>query len=122
MTEELAGMVEAVTEHNGSLEHLMFYELNEDFFQTFYNNPFSAVKAWAFGGDNNLLHEYVKFDGNGNLETFPEWKRNEILLEHKDEIAEEYENATGDSVVFTETGVLIKDKDGFLCHFAREEK
>ena len=91
MVDKLARMVKTVTEHNGSLEHLMFYELNEDFFQTFYNNPFAAVKAWAFGGDNSLFHEYVKFDGNGNLETFPTWKRDEILLEHKDEIVEEYE-------------------------------
>jgi hypothetical protein len=89
--DKLAEMVETVSIYNDSLEHLMFYELDKDFFQDFYSDdPFAAVKAWAFGGDNSLFHEYVKFDGNGNLETFPTWKRDEILLEHKDEIVEEY--------------------------------
>jgi hypothetical protein len=89
--DKLAEMVETVSIYNDSLDYLKLYRLDEDFFQDFYSDdPFAAVKAWVFGGDNSLAHEYVRFDGNGNLETFSEWKRDEILSSHKDEIAEEY--------------------------------
>ena len=67
--DKLAEMVETVSIYNDSLDYLKLYRLDED---------------------NSLAHEYIRFDGNGNLETFSEWKRDEILSSHKDEILEEY--------------------------------
>ena len=48
------------------------YNNDEDFFSTFYPNPGDGLKVAQaiFYGDYNYSHEYVKFNGYGNLETF----------------------------------------------------
>ncbi len=46
------------------------YENDEEFFNMcFEGKPFKAVRA-TFYGDYNFSHEYVIFNGYGNLETF----------------------------------------------------
>ena len=46
------------------------YGNDEDFFETFFsNNSYEAVRATHFG-DYNYSHDYVMFNGYGNLESF----------------------------------------------------
>lgn len=44
---------------------------DEDFFSTFYPNPGDGLKVAQaiFYGDYNYSHDYVKFNGYGNLES-----------------------------------------------------
>lgn len=45
------------------------YDFDEDFFETFFSGkPYEAARATAFG-DVNWGHDYVTFNGYGNLET-----------------------------------------------------
>jgi hypothetical protein len=45
------------------------YNNDEDFFETYFGNAMEAVRAVAFG-DYNYSHDYIIFNGYGNLETF----------------------------------------------------
>jgi hypothetical protein len=47
------------------------YNNDEDFFSTFYPNPGDGLKVAQaiFYGDYNYSHDYVKFNGYGNLES-----------------------------------------------------
>ena len=55
---------------NGNLENLQFYNNDEDFFDTYFNNnPYEAVRA-TFYGDYRFNDDYVYFNGYGNLVSF----------------------------------------------------
>ena len=47
-----------------------FYDFDEEFFNTFFEgNPMAAARAVNFG-DVNWSHNYIKFDGYANLQSF----------------------------------------------------
>jgi hypothetical protein len=46
------------------------YSNDEDFFNTFFEGKPMEVARAQFYGDYNFSHEYVIFNGYGNLETF----------------------------------------------------
>ena len=55
---------------NGNFENLQFYNNDEDFFDTYFNNnPYEAVRA-TFYGDYRFNDDYVYFNVCGNLESF----------------------------------------------------
>lgn len=66
---------ELVQLNNEYCQHINDYDSeihfnDEDFFNTFYENkPFEVARA-IFYGDYNFSHDYVIFNGYGNLETF----------------------------------------------------
>jgi hypothetical protein len=47
-----------------------FFVNDEEFFNTFFNGKPHEVARATFYGDYNFSHDYVKFNGYGNLETF----------------------------------------------------
>lgn len=64
------------------------YINDEDFFNTFFeNNPMEAVRA-TFYGDYDFRHDYVIFNGYGNLETF-NYMDTDRLVETVEIMAEE---------------------------------
>lgn len=90
--EELDQLVTAIHAYNGELEHLMFYENDEEFFDTyFYNKPMEAVRAVQYG-DYNYNDPYVQFDGYMNLVSYDTWQYKEALQAHIDEIIEQVYN------------------------------
>jgi hypothetical protein len=44
---------------------------DEDFFETFFSGSGIKLAQAIFYGDYNYSHDYVRFNGYGNLETFP---------------------------------------------------
>jgi hypothetical protein len=57
------------------------YGNDEDFFETFFsNNVIDAVRA-ASHGEYNFSENYVKFDGNGNLESFNYFGTDDLIDE-----------------------------------------
>lgn len=53
-----------------------WYDFDEEFFNTYFNDPLEAVRAWHFGGGdkNSWNDEYIHFNAYGNLETANEYE------------------------------------------------
>lgn len=78
--EELLSIVQDINGYNGSLDHLNFYENDEDFFNSFFSdNPIEVARA-TFYGNYKYCDQYVRFNGYGNLESFDDY---EIIQEIK---------------------------------------
>ena len=55
---------------NGNFENLQFYNNDEDFFDTYFNNnPYEVARA-TFYGDYRFNDDYVYFNAYGNLASF----------------------------------------------------
>lgn len=52
------------------LYELMDFSDPEEFFNTYFTNPYEAARATQFG-KVNWLDDYIKFDGYGNLQSVP---------------------------------------------------
>lgn len=84
--DELRQIANEICSCSGDLEHLQFFENDEEFFETFFNgNPMEAVRA-SFYGDYNYTEPFVRFDGYGNLESLEEYQIEEELKNNVDEI------------------------------------
>lgn len=55
--------------HNECNEHDQIFDFDEGFFNTFFSSPYEAARAVQFG-DINWNHQYIKFDGYGNLDSY----------------------------------------------------
>lgn len=74
---------------NGCLDFLDYMENDEDFFEIYYNNrPMEAVRA-CYYGNYNYMHDYVKIDAYGNLQSCNEWELQAEIRDYIDEIIEE---------------------------------
>lgn len=90
--EDLIRLIQDINSYNGELEHLMVFENDEEFFNTFFNNrPMEAVRS-ALYGRYNYNDEYVKFDGYENLESLDQWEYEELVKTHVDEVIEQFQN------------------------------
>ena len=85
--ETLLDVVSELNSWNSCLENLDFWENDEDFFNTFFNNPMEAIRA-TYYGDYNYNDEYVKFNGYGNIDSYSEYERIEEIKDNIDDIVE----------------------------------
>lgn len=86
--ELLIRTVQKINSWNGSLDHLEYFENDEEFFNMFFENKvIEAVRA-VYYGNYNYNDDYVKFDGYGNLETCNYYDFIEELQENINEIIE----------------------------------
>ena len=85
--ETLLDVVSELNFWNSCLSNLDFWENDEEFFNTFFDNPMEAVRA-SYYGNYNYNDDYVRFDGYGNLESFSEWKKNEEIKDNIDDIVD----------------------------------
>ena len=87
---QLREMVGMINSYDDSFEDLNYYENEDDFFNTFFNNNvLEAVRAVSFG-DYNYSDDYVRFDAYGNLKSASEYEVNSELEDYAEEIAERY--------------------------------
>ena len=90
--EELARLVNDINSYNGTLEHLVVFDNDEEFFKLFYQDkPLEAVRA-ALYGRYNYNDEYVKFDGYENLESLNQWEYEELLRSNVDDVIKEFQS------------------------------
>lgn len=83
---DLNSIVQDINSWDGSLEHLYFYENEEDFFKMFYENDvLGAVRAVCYG-EYNYMDEYVRINAYGNLESCSKYEIDSILEDSFDEI------------------------------------
>lgn len=84
----LMNTVRDINSYDCSLEHLIYYNNDEEFFNTFFkNDPMGAVRA-TFYGDYRYNDEYVKFNSYDNIESRQEWQIIEEMESCIDEIIE----------------------------------
>ena len=85
--ETLLDVVSELNSWNGCLENLEFWENDEEFFNTFFDNPMEAIRA-TYYGDYNYNDEYVKFNGYGNIDSYSEYERIEEIKNNIDDIVD----------------------------------
>ena len=85
--ETLLDVVSELNSWNGCLENLDFWENDEEFFNTFFNNPMEAIRA-TYYGNYNYNDDYVKFNGYGNIDSYSEYERIEEIKDNIDDIVE----------------------------------
>jgi hypothetical protein len=62
-----------------AMDSLIFTN-DQDFLETFFSNNLDGLARSIFYGDYNYSHDYIRFDGYGNLETF-NWFETKDLYE-----------------------------------------
>ena len=85
--ETLLDVVSELNSWNGCLEDLDFWENDEEFFNTFFDNPMEAIRA-TYYGNYNYNDDYVKFNGYGNIDSYSEYERIEEIKDNIDDIVE----------------------------------
>ena len=85
--ETLLDVVSELNSWNGCLENLEFWENDEEFFNTFFDNPMEAIRA-TYYGDYNYNDEYIKFNGYGNIDSYSEYERIEEIKDSIDDIVD----------------------------------
>ena len=85
--EILLEVVSELNSWNGCLENLDFWENDEEFFNTFFDNPMEAIRA-TYYGNYNYNDDYVKFNGYGNIDSYSEYERIEEIKDNIDDIVE----------------------------------
>ena len=83
--ETLLEVVSELNSWNGCLENLDFWENDEEFFNTFFDNPMEAIRA-TYYGNYNYNDDYVKFNGYGNIDSYSEYERIEEIKDNIDDI------------------------------------
>ena len=85
--ETLLDVVSELNSWNGCLDNLDFWENDEEFFNTFFDNPMEAIRA-TYYGNYNYNDDYVKFNGYGNIDSYSEYERIEEIKDNIDDIVE----------------------------------
>ena len=85
--ETLLDVVSELNSWNNCLDYLDFWENDEEFFNTFFENPMDAVRA-TYYGYYNYNDDYVKFNGYGNIDSYSEEEKNEEIKNNIDDIVD----------------------------------
>ena len=83
----LLDVVSELNSWNSCLENLDFWENDEEFFNTFFDNPMDAIRA-TYYGNYNYNDDYVKFNGYGNIDSYSEYERIEEIKDSIDDIVD----------------------------------
>ena len=84
---ELFEIVSQINSYDSSLQHLEFLNM-EDLDMYLDGLTPTDIANKIFFGDFNPNHEYFRFNGYENLESFDEWELNKELFDNIDEIIE----------------------------------
>ena len=84
---ELFEIVDEINSYDSSLQHLEFLYM-EDLDMYLNGLTPTDIANKIFFGDFNPNHEYFRFNGYGNLESFDQWELNKELFDNIDEIIE----------------------------------
>ena len=83
----LLDVVSELNSWNICFENLDFWENNEEFFNTFFDNPMEAIRA-TYYGNYNYNDDYVKFNGYGNIDSYSEYERIEEIKDNINDIVD----------------------------------
>ena len=108
--ETLLEVVSELNSWNGCLENLEFWENDEEFFNTFFNNPMDAIRA-TYYGNYNYNDDYVKFNGYGNIDSYSEYDRIEEIKDNIDDIVDNLIEYYYNIYINEELGDLLLEED-----------
>ena len=113
--ETLLDVVSELNSWNGCLDYLDFWENDEEFFNTFFENPMDAIRA-TYYGNYNYNDDYVKFNGYGNIDSYSEYERIEEIKDNIDDIV--------DNLIEYYYNIYINDKEleNLLLELLEEEE
>ena len=82
-------LVQELNSWNNCFDFLDYMKNDEDFFNCYFNNNvLEAVRSVCYG-NYNYMHDYVKIDAYGNLQSCNEWELQAEIRDYIDEIIEE---------------------------------
>ena len=85
--DELDCIVREINGWDGSLDWLEAHENDEDFFDTYFDNTFEAIRS-AHYGNYNYSDDLVRFNSYGKLDSFDRWEYEDELKDNIDDIIE----------------------------------
>ena len=83
----LLDVVSELNSWNGCLENLDFWENDEEFFNTFFDNPMESIMV-TYYGNYIYFDDCVKFNGYGTIDSYSEYVRIEEIKDNIDDIVE----------------------------------
>jgi len=87
-TEQLIDLTRDINSWDNSLDHLEMFDNDEHFFNDYFSGDVDkAVRAVCFG-TYNYMHEYVRFNGYENLESFSDLDYHALINENRHDIIE----------------------------------
>ena len=82
---EKMGIVNSINSYDNSLEDLCYYENDEDFFNTYFNDCYEVARAISYG-EYNFMDAYVHLNVYGNLESITEYGLSDLIDDYKEEV------------------------------------
>ena len=89
------------------------YDFDDVFFDTYFNSKAEVCRATVFGSVN-YSHDYIKFDGYGNLESISKHDA-ESLFEDSLEDIFEHEECWRDNIYDVEEEEEDEGSDAYIC-------
>lgn len=87
--DKLVEVVQAINSFNGELDFLQWFDNDEEFYNSFFlDNPMELARA-IYYGDYEYWHDYVRFNGYGNLESRDRYGVVKECKEYIDDIVNE---------------------------------
>ena len=87
--DDLKEMVSLINSCNGELDYLVYHYNDEDFFEVFFKDKIDVARAICYG-DYNFMHDYVRFDGYGNLKSVSLYEYDVEIEDAAEEIIEAF--------------------------------
>lgn len=86
---DVMNVVGEINSFDGSLDHLEYWNNDEEFFEVFFEgkSPMEVARAICYG-DYKYSDDYVKFNGYGNLVSYNQWELEMEFVDNAEEIAE----------------------------------
>jgi len=81
-------LIESINSYDGSFEEMEMFAFNDEFFETFFDNPADAARATQFGEIQSWNDEYIGFNGYGNLISKSRYEYGADCADMADEIAD----------------------------------
>lgn len=86
----LRNMVYACSSYDGGLEDYYYYNNDEDFYDTMFADKEEVARAVYYASNYCYTDEYIRLNVYGNCETISDYEYEQLLIENKEEIIEEY--------------------------------
>lgn len=108
--DELVEVVQQINSFNGSLEFLQWFDNDEEFYNSFFlDNPMELARS-IYYGNYEYCHDYVRFNGYGNLETTDRYGLVKECKYYIDEIVTELLKVYEEIEVSEELKEILEDK------------
>ena len=86
----LKDMVYTCNSYDSGLEDYYYWNNDEDFYDTMFPDKEEVARAVYYASNYCFTDEYIRLNVYGNCETISDYEYEQLLIENKEEIIEEY--------------------------------